>query len=195
MICPKLCGNCAFLQNFRTRKLGEITVFYAMKLEQRLYSSRTLSPFLLHKRNKISFWTPWHQNWYQILLLCIYAISTLSWNLLIINNRPKWRHLLFRKQIGDVLKFAPVRLLALSLILTSCFGHKNLVYKHTWTNEILWKNQTWVKKLEKTWVSVHCNSWKFSLFIFYIFKLTWNFLAKFWHSGQRFRKLLSCAYA
>ena len=27
---PKLCGNCAFPQNFRTRKLGEITVFYAV---------------------------------------------------------------------------------------------------------------------------------------------------------------------
>ena len=26
---PNLCGNCAFPQNFRTRKLGEITVFYA----------------------------------------------------------------------------------------------------------------------------------------------------------------------
>ena len=129
MICPKLCRNCAFLQNFHTWKLGEITVFYAVKLEQRLYSSRTLSPFLLHKRDKISFWTPWHQNWCQILLLCIYVISTVSWNLLIINNRPKWLHLLFRKQIGDLLKFAPVRLLALSLILTSCFGHKNLVYK------------------------------------------------------------------
>ena len=25
---PKLCGNCTFPQNFRTRKLGEITVFY-----------------------------------------------------------------------------------------------------------------------------------------------------------------------
>ena len=24
----KLCGNCTFPQNFRTRKLGEITVFY-----------------------------------------------------------------------------------------------------------------------------------------------------------------------
>ena len=24
---PKLCGNCAFPRNFRTRKLGEITVF------------------------------------------------------------------------------------------------------------------------------------------------------------------------
>ena len=27
---PKLCGNCAFLQNFRTRKLGEITIFFAV---------------------------------------------------------------------------------------------------------------------------------------------------------------------
>ena len=27
---PKLCGNCAFPQNFPTRKLGEITVFYAV---------------------------------------------------------------------------------------------------------------------------------------------------------------------
>ena len=30
--CPKLCGNCAFPQNFHTRKLGEITVFYAVKI-------------------------------------------------------------------------------------------------------------------------------------------------------------------
>ena len=29
-ICPKLCGNCAFPQNFHTRKLGEITAFYAV---------------------------------------------------------------------------------------------------------------------------------------------------------------------
>ena len=27
---PKLCGNCTFPQNFHTRKLGEITVFYAV---------------------------------------------------------------------------------------------------------------------------------------------------------------------
>ena len=27
---PKLCGNCAFPQNFHTMKLGEITVFYAV---------------------------------------------------------------------------------------------------------------------------------------------------------------------
>ena len=29
-ICPKLCRNCAFPQNFHTRKLGEITIFYAV---------------------------------------------------------------------------------------------------------------------------------------------------------------------
>ena len=27
---PKLCGNCAFSQNFYTKKLGEITVFFAV---------------------------------------------------------------------------------------------------------------------------------------------------------------------
>ena len=27
---PKLCGNCAFPQNFHTRKSGEITVFFAV---------------------------------------------------------------------------------------------------------------------------------------------------------------------
>ena len=29
---PKLCGNCAFPQNFHTAELGEITVFYAVRL-------------------------------------------------------------------------------------------------------------------------------------------------------------------
>ena len=29
---PKLCGNCAFPQNFHTRELGEISVFYAVML-------------------------------------------------------------------------------------------------------------------------------------------------------------------
>ena len=29
-ICPKLCGNCAFPQNFNPRKLGEILVFYVV---------------------------------------------------------------------------------------------------------------------------------------------------------------------
>ena len=30
---PKLCGNCVFLQNFHTGELGEISVFYIVKLE------------------------------------------------------------------------------------------------------------------------------------------------------------------
>ena len=28
---PKLCGNCAFPQNFHTRKLGKVTAFYAVR--------------------------------------------------------------------------------------------------------------------------------------------------------------------
>ena len=31
---PKLCENCAFPKNFHTRKLGEITVFFAVKIKQ-----------------------------------------------------------------------------------------------------------------------------------------------------------------
>ena len=31
---PKLCGNCVFRQNFHTRKLGQITVFYAVNTTQ-----------------------------------------------------------------------------------------------------------------------------------------------------------------
>ena len=31
---PKLCGICAFLQNFHTMKFGEITIFYAVNLFQ-----------------------------------------------------------------------------------------------------------------------------------------------------------------
>ena len=30
----QLCGNCAFPQNFHTKELGEITVFYAVELTQ-----------------------------------------------------------------------------------------------------------------------------------------------------------------
>ena len=30
-ICPKLCGNCTFLQNFHTRKIDEISEFYAVQ--------------------------------------------------------------------------------------------------------------------------------------------------------------------
>ena len=43
LIRPKLCGNCAFPQNFQTRKLGEIKVFtqwLQLQLERRIPSTR-----------------------------------------------------------------------------------------------------------------------------------------------------------
>ena len=39
---PKLCGNCAFPENFYTKKLGEIRVYYAVygiKMQQLLSES------------------------------------------------------------------------------------------------------------------------------------------------------------
>ena len=36
MIRQKLCRNCAFPQNFHTRKLGEITVFYAVNVRKKI---------------------------------------------------------------------------------------------------------------------------------------------------------------
>ena len=38
---PKLCLNCAFLQNFYTKKLGEITVFWAVDLLYRYLKETT----------------------------------------------------------------------------------------------------------------------------------------------------------
>ena len=41
MFHPRLCGNCSFPQNFHTRKLGEITVFYAVwDLQNRVAKNR-----------------------------------------------------------------------------------------------------------------------------------------------------------
>ena len=37
--CPKLCGNCAFPQNFHTRKLREITVFFAVIMAKSRYEA------------------------------------------------------------------------------------------------------------------------------------------------------------
>ena len=34
--CPKLCGNCAFLHNFHTKKLGKIAVFYVVIISSQL---------------------------------------------------------------------------------------------------------------------------------------------------------------
>ena len=46
---PKLCGNCAFPQNFHTRKLGEITIFYgSLRCEQVLFRFYSDS---IHTRN------------------------------------------------------------------------------------------------------------------------------------------------
>ena len=36
-ICPKLCGNCTFLQNFHTRKIDEISEFYAVQYLESIY--------------------------------------------------------------------------------------------------------------------------------------------------------------
>ena len=43
---PKLCGNCAFPQNFHTNKLGEISVFYASWTFDRVLNKPLLSSIL-----------------------------------------------------------------------------------------------------------------------------------------------------
>ena len=35
---PKLCGNCAFPQNFYTSKSGEVTVFFAVSVKDCYFS-------------------------------------------------------------------------------------------------------------------------------------------------------------
>ena len=42
----KLCGHCAFLQNFHTRKLGEILVFYAISVILWLVVFRNITSLL-----------------------------------------------------------------------------------------------------------------------------------------------------
>ena len=44
---PKLCGNFVFLQNFHTGELGEISVFYTVKLEA------LISQNVIFKKNKL----------------------------------------------------------------------------------------------------------------------------------------------
>ena len=49
----KLCGNCAFPQNVHTRKVGEITVFYAV-----IFCTKYTAPlFELLKKGKELIWT------------------------------------------------------------------------------------------------------------------------------------------
>ena len=56
--CSKLCGNCDFPQNFLTRKLGEITVFYADPFLR--YVNQFRGDFLIFKCNsdKVFFTFP-----------------------------------------------------------------------------------------------------------------------------------------
>ena len=42
---PKLCGNCAFPQNFHTRKSGEITVFFAVQFLEPLSANVNSAKF------------------------------------------------------------------------------------------------------------------------------------------------------
>ena len=58
--CPKLCGNCVFSQNFHTRKLGEITAYYAVldqlfSLEYSLFSSDIIVESFKNVNNKQYF--------------------------------------------------------------------------------------------------------------------------------------------
>ena len=46
---PKLCGNCAFPQNFYTRKLGEITAFYAVLISTWSYFFNPIAKMVLDK--------------------------------------------------------------------------------------------------------------------------------------------------
>ena len=48
----KLCGNCVFSQNFLTRKLGEILIFYAVVLSK--FAGRKLAIF--GKQGWIIYW-------------------------------------------------------------------------------------------------------------------------------------------
>ena len=55
----KLCGNCAFPQNFHNRELGEISVFYAVLFSSPLLCHIKLCPYKqLEKSNAVK-----HTNW------------------------------------------------------------------------------------------------------------------------------------
>ena len=40
----------------------------------------------------------------------------------------------------------------------------------------------------ENWRAFHCSSWKFNLYIAYIFKMAWSFLTKLWPTNQKFRE-------
>ena len=55
--CPKLYGNCAFPQNSHTRKLGKITVFYAVLGFAVLIFWECLGGLMLYSMKAISWWS------------------------------------------------------------------------------------------------------------------------------------------
>ena len=60
----KICGNCAFPQNFHTRKLGEISVFYAVQKLDEVDSFDTVYAFALRSGGimnpKFLSWVFWN---------------------------------------------------------------------------------------------------------------------------------------
>ena len=59
----KLCGNCAFSQNFHTMKLGEITVFFAVYLNEERWKieriSFKVSQIFLKRKNVLTLKKHW----------------------------------------------------------------------------------------------------------------------------------------
>ena len=56
---PKLCGNCAFPKNFHTKKLGEITVFFAVSFK----GGSENSSWNEWSRTIVSFLLKWYTQW------------------------------------------------------------------------------------------------------------------------------------
>ena len=79
---PKLCGDCAFKQNFHTRKLDEITLFFAVtdRLNRNLhvilkFTKRPKTPVIILKKHgflwsesgicrRFSCFSGWNKRWY-----------------------------------------------------------------------------------------------------------------------------------
>ena len=51
---PKLCGNCAFPQSFHTRKLGEITAFYAVRRTWNKTKNQLFIFYAMHVSNSVT---------------------------------------------------------------------------------------------------------------------------------------------
>ena len=54
---PKLCGNCAFPLNFHTKKLVEITVFYAVEVKSHFQPGLLLKALTIENTQYAMDWT------------------------------------------------------------------------------------------------------------------------------------------